>query len=195
MRSRSLAAALGLAGGPEVLQGVPAHHRNALRRERPRHLLVDAGPAAVAGDDDGHQPARRAALGRHLDQRQVVDGGNSPWRRGAWRVRGRFGGAVVRRRSGGTPAGTAAPTCRSWRSRGRRRAAGRSRAFFTWAVYLTTSSLLQTWSIVPWKAIHGCFRVEVGRKMSPFPLGPGRWRCRGRRRTGARDRGRGRSPC
>src|SRR5436305_12109135 len=47
------------------------------------------------------------------------------------------------------------------------------REFFTWAVYLTTSSLKQTWSIVPWKATHGCSRVEVGRKTTPFPLGPG----------------------
>ena len=81
MRARSRAAASRRARPPEVAERVEADHRDAVRRQRRRHVLVEPGPAAVAAEQDGEQVMRRgrgAGGGRHRRRRQVAE----RWTRG-----------------------------------------------------------------------------------------------------------------
>ncbi len=58
--------------GPEVLQGVEAHHREAAFGQLAGHVPVEPGPAAVARDHHRQRVAGRARL-RQLEERQVAE--------------------------------------------------------------------------------------------------------------------------
>ncbi len=79
--------ALRCARGPEVLQRVQTHHREAALGQLAGHVPVEPGPAAVARDDDRQRVAGGARL-RQLEQRQV---GERPAHRGLGRP-GQLGG-------------------------------------------------------------------------------------------------------
>jgi hypothetical protein len=63
---------LGLARLPKIFDRRQADDSDATPRELVGHCDVEAGPAAVAGDDD-RNPVCRRALGGDLDQRQIGD--------------------------------------------------------------------------------------------------------------------------
>ena len=66
-----LGGALGRALAPEILQRVQAHRRHAVPGEPRGQLLVEAGPAAVTGEEQRELPGD--AAGAHLDHRQIRD--------------------------------------------------------------------------------------------------------------------------
>ena len=62
------------ARAPEIAQRIEPDDRNAVLGERLRDFLVEARPAAVAGQDDGEEVRRRRARpGGDLDDRQVAE--------------------------------------------------------------------------------------------------------------------------